>query len=166
MKLELIIGGRTIDAEFSMSDGTALLTFDGRTHEADISEPEPDLFVAIIDGKVHRCTIEKLPSGETEAVINGKRIPVAAFDKKHLSSKPGAGGPGSGKISLIAPMPGKVVKVLLNQGDEVAANQGVIIVEAMKMQNEVQSPRSGKVIEIKVTEGQTVNSGEVMAVVE
>jgi biotin carboxyl carrier protein len=63
-------------------------------------------------------------------------------------------------------MPGKVVRVLLNAGDEVAARQGVLVVEAMKMQNEVQSPKAGKIAEIKVSEGQTVNAGDVMAVIE
>jgi biotin carboxyl carrier protein len=63
-------------------------------------------------------------------------------------------------------MPGKVVRLLCAVGDEVAANQGVLVVEAMKMQNEVQSPKAGRVIEIRVREGQTVNAGEVLAVVE
>jgi biotin carboxyl carrier protein len=63
-------------------------------------------------------------------------------------------------------MPGKVVRVLLNAGDEVAARQGVLVVEAMKMQNEVQSPKAGKIAEIKVSEGQTVNAGEVLVVIE
>ena len=63
-------------------------------------------------------------------------------------------------------MPGKVVRVLLNAGDEVAARQGVLVVEAMKMQNEVQSPKAGKISEIKVSEGQTVNAGDVLAVIE
>jgi biotin carboxyl carrier protein len=63
-------------------------------------------------------------------------------------------------------MPGKVVRVLVSAGDEVAANQGVLIVEAMKMQNEVLSPKAGKVADIRVTEGQTVNAGETLAVIE
>jgi biotin carboxyl carrier protein len=63
-------------------------------------------------------------------------------------------------------MPGKVVRVLLNAGDEVASRQGVLVVEAMKMQNEVQSPKTGKIAEIKVSEGQTVNAGDVLAVIE
>jgi biotin carboxyl carrier protein len=63
-------------------------------------------------------------------------------------------------------MPCKVVRALLNAGDEVAARQGVLVVEAMKMQNEVQSPKAGKIAEIKVSEGQTVNAGDVLAVIE
>ena len=56
--------------------------------------------------------------------------------------------------------------MLVSAGDEVAANQGVLIVEAMKMQNEVLSPKAGKVAEIRVVEGQTVNASEILAVIE
>jgi biotin carboxyl carrier protein len=98
-------------------------------------------------------------------VVNGKRIPVAARDKKHLRGQAGAAA-ASGQVKLLAPMPGKVVCVLLSAGDEVAARQGVLVVEAMKMQNEVQSPKAGKIAEIKISEGQTVNAGDVLAVIE
>ena len=63
-------------------------------------------------------------------------------------------------------MPGKVVRILKAVGDEVESGQGVLVVEAMKMQNEVQSPKHGRVAELRVSEGQTVNAGEVMAVIE
>jgi biotin carboxyl carrier protein len=63
-------------------------------------------------------------------------------------------------------MPGKIVRVLVSVGDEVAANQGVLIVEAMKMQNEVLAPKAGKVTEIRVVEGQTVNASETLAIIE
>jgi len=63
-------------------------------------------------------------------------------------------------------MPGKVVRILLKPGEEVAAGQGVVVVEAMKMQNEVKSTRSGRVSEIRISEGDTVNGNQVLAVVE
>jgi biotin carboxyl carrier protein len=63
-------------------------------------------------------------------------------------------------------MPGKVVRVLLRTGDEVDLGQGVVVVEAMKMQNEIKSPKSGRVVEIRVSEGATVNASQVLAVVE
>ena len=66
----------------------------------------------------------------------------------------------------MAPMPGKVVRLLCAAGDQVTAGQGVAVVEAMKMQNEVQSPKAGQVLELRVREGQTVNAGEVLAVIE
>lgn len=166
MKIELEIDGQIIEGEFTLADGAARLTFGGATREAQVSEPEPGMFTIIINDRVYRCALEESPSGVIEVVVNGKRIPVAARDKKHLRGHTGAGAGASGRVELSSPMPGKIVRVLLSAGDEVAAHQGVLVVEAMKMQNEVQSPKAGKVAEIKVAEGQTVNAGEVLAVID
>ena len=65
---------------------------------------------------------------------------------------------------IIAPMPGKIVRVLVAPGEQVEADQGLLVIEAMKMQNEIRSPKAGKV-EKMVREGQTVNAGEILAVV-
>ena len=166
MKIELEIDGQLIEGAFTLADGAARLTFGGATREAQVSEPEPGMFTIIINDRVYRCALEKPPGGAIEVIVNGKRIPVAARDKKHLRGQADAAAGASGKVNLSSPMPGKVVRVLLNAGDEVAAHQGVLVVEAMKMQNEVQSPKAGKVAEIKVEEGQTVNAGEPLAVIE
>jgi biotin carboxyl carrier protein len=165
MKIELEIDGQMIEGEFTLSGGAAQLSFGGATREAQVSEPEPGMFTVIINDRVYRCDLEESPGGAVEVIVNGERIPVAARDKKHLRGQTGAAA-ASGQAKLLAPMPGKVVRVLLNAGDEVAARQGVMVVEAMKMQNEVQSPKAGKIAEIKVSEGQTVNAGEVLAVIE
>jgi biotin carboxyl carrier protein len=165
MKIELEIDGQMIEGEFTLSGGAAQLSFGGATREAQVSEPEPGMFTVIINDRVYRCALEESPAGAVEVIVNGERIPVAARDKKHLRGQTGAA-TASGQIKILAPMPGKVVRVLLNAGDEVAARQGVLVVEAMKMQNEVQSPKDGKIAEIKVSEGQTVNAGDVLAVIE
>jgi biotin carboxyl carrier protein len=165
MKIELEIDGQTIEGEFILADGAARLSFGGATRVAQVSEPEPGMFTVIINDRVYRCALEESPGGAVEVVVNGKRIPVAARDKKHMRGQAGAAA-ASGQVKVSAPMPGKVVRVLLNAGDEVAARQGVLVVEAMKMQNEVQSPKAGKIAEIKVSEGQTVNAGDVLAVIE
>ena len=166
MKIELEIDGQIIEAEFALSGGAAQLSFNGKTREAQVSEPEPGMFTVIINDRVYRCALEESPSGAVEVIVNGKRIPVTARDKKHLRGQAGAGASASGQVKLLSPMPGKVVRALLKAGDEVAAHQGVMVVEAMKMQNEVQSPKAGKIAEIKVSEGQTVNAGETLAVIE
>lgn len=171
MKLELEIDGQIIEAEFAATNGSAQLKLGQQTYAAEISQPEPGFFVVQMNNRVYRCALEKqsgekLPTGGTEVIVNGHRIPVAVRDKKHLRGNSGGSANASGKISLISPMPGKIVRVLVSAGDEVAANQGVLVVEAMKMQNEVQSPKAGKVAEIRVTEGQTVNAGETLAVIE
>jgi len=166
LKLEIEINGQTNDAELIIRNGGAQLRLGDLTHRAEISQPEPGLFIVQINNHIYRCSMEKLPGGGTEAIVNGHRIPVSVRDKKRLRGGPGGGAGASGKATLTSPMPGKIVKVLLNTGDEVAANQGVLVVEAMKMQNEVQSPKSGRLVEIRVSEGQTVNAGEILAVIE
>ena len=165
MKIELEIDGQLIEGDFILAGGAAQLTFGGETREAQVSEPESGMFTVIIKDRVYRCLLEESPGGVVEVVVNGKRIPVAARDKKHLRGQTGAAS-ASGQVKLSSPMPGKVVRVLLKAGDEVAERQGVLVVEAMKMQNEVQSPKAGKIAEIKVSEGQTVNAGEALAVIE
>ena len=95
--------------------------------------------------------------GRTSTVtVNGRRKGRAADGGVH----------GDGEISIVAPMPGRVVRVLVSPGDEVAARQGVIVVEAMKMENELRAPRMGRVKEVGVTAGTSVEAGRVLAVIE
>ena len=166
MKLLLNLNGKTLSAAFTTAAGLATLTSDSAHHEAEFSEPQPNFFTVILTGKVYRCALEKLPTGVTEVIVNGKRIPVSIQDPKRLSHNAGAVGQAGGRVVLASPMPGKVVRVMCAAGDEVAEGQGLFVIEAMKMQNEVQSPKAGKVIELKVAEGQTVNAGELLAIVE
>lgn len=156
--------------EFSVADGLAQLKLAGQiadqAYEATISEPESGLFIVLLNNRVYRCSPEKSPTGELEVIVNGQRIPIAVRDLKRLRSGAGGNANTSGKASLTSPMPGKIVRVLVSAGDEVSANQGLLIVEAMKMQNEVLAPKAGKVTEVRVVEGQTVNAGETLAVIE
>jgi biotin carboxyl carrier protein len=71
-----------------------------------------------------------------------------------------------GRVEMKAMMPGRVVNVLVKPGDEVAERQGIVVVEAMKMENELKTPKAGKVIEVKVAAGQTVEKGELLVVIE
>lgn len=170
LKLELEIDGQLMAAEFSFAAGTARLTHKEQTYQAAVSQPEPGLFIIILNHRVYRCTLEQLPGGQTEALVSHHlrqhRLSVTVRDRKHLRGHAGASASGSGRVTLTAPMPGKIVRVLVGVGDEVAAQQGILVVEAMKMQNEVQAPRAGKVAELRATEGQTVNAGETLAVIE
>ncbi len=164
MKLIIEIAGQTHEVDFAHHNGTAQLIQGGANHTAQVGQPEPGLFTIVLNQRVYRCLLDTLPDGRTEAVVNGQRFPVTVRDKKHLRGNVGNTA-ASGKATLTSPMPGKVVRVLCAVGDEVAAEQGLLVVEAMKMQNEVLAPRAGKVTEVRVSEGQTVNAGEVLAVV-
>lgn len=166
MKVQFHLNGRAFSADFTHAEGLATLTTESTSCIAQINESQPGFFTVILDGRVYPCTLEKLPSGNTEIIINGKRFSVLMQDPKRLSHNAGAVGQAGGRAILTSPMPGKIVRVLCAVGDEVIEGQSLLVVEAMKMQNEVQAPKPGKVVELKVTEGQTVNAGEVLAVVE
>jgi len=166
LKLELIIDGEPAQAEFTSANGITQLRYNGQLHEASVSEPEPGMFLVIIDNRVYRCTLERLSTGAIEVIVNSRRVSITVSDRKHLRHQPGASAGGEGPAALSSPMPGKVVRILLNPGDQVAAHQGVLVVEAMKMQNEIQSPRAGKILEINASEGQTVNAGQKLALIE
>ncbi len=166
MKLQLTINGKHTNADFSQQAENAVLQLDASTYAAQLSEPQPRLFTIILAGKVYSCALEKLPNGATEVIVNGQRIPVAVQDPKRLSHGTGAEGQAGGRATLTSPMPGKVVRILVAAGAEVTEGQGIMVVEAMKMQNEVQAPKAGKVTSLNVEEGQTVNAGETLAVIE
>ena len=80
--------------------------------------------------------------------------------------KEGPGASGSGPQRVVAPMPGKIVRILVKAGDAVKAKQGLVVVEAMKMENELRAARDGRVREVSVSEGQSVDAGAVLLVVE
>ncbi len=155
-----------MEVDFVAGKTGAALTCNGVRHQAEISQPEPGFLVIVIDGRIYRCQVDQLADGSMEVEVNGRRLPVRVRDLKHLRGSDGTGGSNTGSATLTAPMPGKVVRLLTSVGDEVKAGQGVLVVEAMKMQNEIQASRAGRVVEIHVREGQTVNSGEALAVIE
>ena len=104
--------------------------------------------------------------GEQVIEIAGQRFTVDVRDPRSLRSRRGAGAGQEGPIKIKAPMPGKVVRVIAAAGTEVQAGEGVIVIEAMKMQNELKAPKAGKVAKVSVQEGDTVNPGDTLAVVE
>ncbi len=126
----------------------------------DLIEVEPGLFSGIHNGRVFEVRVE----GD-RVTVNGRRATVEIEDPRQFR-KGAVAANGAGRAVLRATMPGKVVRLLVNVGDAIEAGQGVLIVEAMKMQNEVKSPRAGTVTQIKVAAEQTVNAGAELAVIE
>ena len=96
--------------------------------------------------------------------IDGHRFEVEVRDPRQWSRK-AAGQSGEGVQTIASPMPGKVVRVLAAAGDEVQPGQGIVVVEAMKMQNEMKADRAGTVLTLPVKEGATVSAGDVLATV-
>ena len=131
-------------------------------------EIEPDGYLFFLHHNVHECRVSERPaSKETfDVTIHGRRHEVTIVDPKRLRSGQNSDRHHHGVTEIRAPMPGKVVRVQTEAGAPVEKGAGVIVVEAMKMQNEMKSPREGVVVSINVKAGDTVNAGDVMAVIE
>jgi biotin carboxyl carrier protein len=131
---------------------------------ADVEIPEPSVYSVLLDGRVYDARVEEAATGLV-VVIDGYRFEMEVRDPRRYSRKDRARG-GEGIQTVAAPMPGKVVRVLVAPGDSVAAGQGLLVVEAMKMQNEMKALRAGRVLTVTVKEGATVAPGEILATLE
>ena len=127
---------------------------------ADIVEVEPGIYSVIADG----CSYEVAVMGP-EVEVDGVQVRVELEDPRKWNPA-GASRRGEGLEAIKAPMPGKVVRVLVAPGDEVVAKQGLVVVEAMKMQNEMKAPRAGRVASVAVKENEAVNAGSVLLMLE
>jgi biotin carboxyl carrier protein len=130
---------------------------------ADVEIPEPAVYSILIDGRSYEARVEETPTALV-VVVDGRRFEIDVRDPRRFLRK-GAGAGADGVQTVAAPMPGKVVRVLVAAGDDVAAGQGLLVVEAMKMQNEMKAPRAGKVLSLSAAEGATVTAGEVLATI-
>jgi biotin carboxyl carrier protein len=118
-----------------------------------------------IAGKVYRCVLEESAEG-TAVHLAGERMLYRVEDPRSLKSRRSRQGGADGPKPLKAPMPGRVVRVLANVGDQVEAHQGIVVIEAMKMQNELKSPKTGRLVELRAEPGATVAAGDVLAIVD
>lgn len=166
MKYEIKINGAKRTVEWNplqKNAAHATLMIDGRAVEADAVRISAHAYSMIVGGQSFELTVEEAPGGQLVRT-GGREFLVEIFDPRSWRRGHGAGIELEGRQQLMAPMPGKVVRVLVAAGQKVEAGQGLLVIEAMKMQNEVRSPKSGTVEKL-AREGQTVNAGEILAVV-
>jgi biotin carboxyl carrier protein len=130
---------------------------------ADVVMPGPGLYSILLDGRSYDVQVERTPR-HSIVVLNGHRFEIEVHDPRRWAGQSSRRGGGDVE-SVAAPMPGKVVRVLVAAGDTVEAGQGLLVVEAMKMQNEMKAARAGRVITVTVAEGATVTAGEVLATI-
>lgn len=142
-------------------DGSLACVVDGVPVAAEVRLLKPDVLSLIIDGRQYRCILDG-----NAVVIAGRRCEFEVADPRSLKTSRGQGAGTEGVRTLKAPMPGRVVRVLVAVGDEVDAQQGLVVIEAMKMQNELKSPKAGRVVRVAVAEGDTVQAGGVLVIVE
>jgi biotin carboxyl carrier protein len=165
MKLLLDIAGEIVPIEFRQDGDSWLFQLDGsEERRADVQEPEPAAYSVLLDGRSYDARVEET-EGALVIVIGGERFEIGVRDPRRWSRKSGGSG-AEGRQNVTAPMPGKVVRILVAPGDSVVAGQGLLVVEAMKMQNEMKAVRPGRVVSIAAQEDATVTAGQVLATLE
>jgi biotin carboxyl carrier protein len=162
---EITVEGTTYRLELERKDSRWIFRIQDRERTADIRRVGEDVLSLLVEGSSYELRRERTSKG-TQIWVGQHPVRVEVQGPRSWRGRKAAAGVREGPQELVAPMPGKVVRILLRPEDVVQAGQGVLVVEAMKMQNEVRSPREGTVRRILVAEGVTVHSGQVLAVVE
>ena len=168
MKLKVLIGERTEDLLLKLEAGQISAEIGDRVYVLQVREVQADSYLFFLNTNVHECRVsERAGSKDTfEVSLHGRTHEVTIVDPRRLRSGQNSDRHHHGAVEILAPMPGKVVRVQAEAGATVEKGAGVVVVEAMKMQNEMKAPRAGVVVSIKVKPGDTVNAGDVLAVID
>jgi biotin carboxyl carrier protein len=155
MKLSVAIDGRAREVDLATT---------GDASGAQIVAVEAGVYSVLTDGRSYEARIEQ-SDGYVIVFIDGHRFEIEIRDPRRWSRQTGRQG-AEGRLNVTAPMPGKIVRLLVAEGDAVAAGQGILVMEAMKMQNEMKAPKAGRVVSLTAREGATVAAGDVLAAIE
>jgi biotin carboxyl carrier protein len=161
---DVTVDGKNYRLELDRSSGNWSCRVDGHEIEVDAVLVRPDVLSLRVGNKAYEVKRERA-AGEQHLWVGSACFAVEVCDPRSLRGRTRAADD-QGPKKLTAPMPGKVVRLLVSAGAEVAAGAGVLVVEAMKMQNEIKSPKKGTIQKILVNEGAAVNAGDVLAIVE
>lgn len=165
MVYDVIVGGKPHRLELEKAAGGWECRLDGQTIRVDAVIPRRDVLSLLIDGHSYEIKREQTAT-DFHLWVGSTRFAVELHDPRSLRSRQKAAGEEKGPKKITAPMPGRVVRLLVSENDEIEAGQGVVVVEAMKMQNEIKSPKKGVVKKISTVAGAAVNPGDVLAIVE
>ena len=139
---------------------------DGKKVDADAVQISPSTISILLDGQSYVVHVTPMLEGKVKLQTGPHEYTAEVADPRAWKGRKHSVTEAEGKQQIIAPMPGKVIRMLVKAGDAVEAGQGLAVIEAMKMQNEIKSPKSGVVERIIVKEGQNVRAGEILAWVE
>ncbi len=168
MKFDVEVAGRlrTVVVERVAESGRFQVLIDGRVH--DLEARPTDLGLSILfseGGRSVDAAATPHNGGEWLVQLPHVDVPVVVDRQRHARGGQRTAG-GAGQQRVKAPMPGRILRVMVKVGDEVAHRQGLVVVEAMKMENELTAPKAGKVTEVAVTEGMSVEAGRLLVVIE
>lgn len=167
MKLIAEINDEKREISLKQTGESVVAEIDGRAYELEAHLVEPNVYLLKHANKIHEIFVVPNDKSEPFAVTVGNSdLEIKLIDPKRMRTAAGANAEADGAAEIKTAMPGKVVRILVEQGAEIKQGDGVLIVEAMKMQNEMKAPKDGSVKEIRVAEGATVNAGDVLAIIE
>lgn len=162
MKLQAELNSEKHEIEIRREGEKVLARIGDRQYELAASEVEPNVYLFKYEHQIFQIYVS--PGGMVN--IGNHQFEIGITDPKRLRGTGGASGDADGAAEIKTAMPGKIVRLLVEPGAEIKKGEGVVVVEAMKMQNEMKAPKDGVVKEIRVSEGATVNAGDVLAVIE
>ena len=167
MTLHLQIAGRShrVELPTPLPAAEFTCTLDGRNITLQAEYLQPGVLSLLIAGKSYRCYLDQGPEGRA-VLLDGQRHSYAVEDPRSLNSRRTAARGADGPRAIKAPMPGRIVRILAEPGAVVEANQAIVVIEAMKMQNELKSPKAGRLARMAVAVGDTVQAGAILAVIE
>jgi biotin carboxyl carrier protein len=167
MKLTAEVGGEELALDVRREGLRVSAEIDGRRYEVEARALGGGEYLLFHEGRVYECRVGPAArAGAFEVHTAAADYEVSLADPKRLRGARGGEAHEGGRAQLSAQMPGRVVRVMVEAGQEVEAGQPVVVVEAMKMQNEMKSPKAGTVAEVRVAPGATVNAGDVLVVIE
>jgi biotin carboxyl carrier protein len=168
MKLTAEISGEKLELNIKRDGERVVAEIDGRPVEIVVRESAEGFYLLLAGSRVYPCRVERNAARREafEVHVGTRTFEVALSDPKRLGSAAELALHGDTTAQIVAPMPGKIVRVLVELGAQVEAGDGVVVVEAMKMQNEMKSPKAGTVVALHTEAGATVNAGDVLAVIE
>jgi biotin carboxyl carrier protein len=165
MIYEVTIADQTHRVELNRRESGWLCKLNGREFPLDAISTGEGALSILVNGKSYEIKQENIAT-ETNIVVGHQRFSAVVRDPRSLRSRRRADSGTEGVKKITAPMPGKVVRILASVGTQVVAGQGVLVIEAMKMQNELKSPKKGTVKKLNVAEGAAVEAGQTLAEVE
>jgi biotin carboxyl carrier protein len=170
MKFEIQLTGasgkRKHVVELERKGEVSTVSLDGKPVDADAVQVAPNAISVMLGRQSFEIHVSRSVDGTLKLQCGAHEFSADIIDPRAWRGRKHSAVEVEGRQEILAPMPGKVIRVLAAVGDAVEAGQGLLVVEAMKMQNEIRSPKSGKVERLLVKEGQNVNAGEVLAWVE
>jgi biotin carboxyl carrier protein len=164
MLYDVTIDGKNYRLDLNRVDGPWSCRLDGRELPVDAVLARPDVLSLRMGDLAYEIKSERV-ANQWHLWVGNTRFLVEVRDPRSLRGRSRTGDD-HGPKKITAPMPGKVVRLLVREGNEVQAGAGIAVVEAMKMQNEIKSPKKGTVQKILVSEGAAVNAGDILAIIE